>query len=132
MGFHTVTVAAVQLMTFGDLHLKLPRSGGIYPNPSVQRGLHVHAQQTQARALTGSLARSHKLRKANNWERVGAGRQSEGKEQRRAGLVLSVSQMPRVCTVCTVSPHTSEPSVEATCLIMGNVCIWGKTVAGSS
>lgn len=22
--------------------------------------------------------------------------------------------------------HTTEPSVEATCLIMGNVCIWGR------
>lgn len=88
---------------------------------------------TRTRWLASSLTQTEKS------EQLGACRsgetcceQSEGKEQRRAGLVLSVSQMPRVCTVCTVSPHTSEPSVEATCLIMGNVCIWGKTVAGSS
>lgn len=130
-------------MTFGDLHLKLPWSGGIYPNPLVVGDAALEcAQQTHP----CTLARWHKLRKGNNLGACREGRsretcreervkEREGEEQRRAGLVLSVSQDAQgvhgVRGVRGVT-HTTEPSVEATCLIMANVCIWGKTVAGSS
>lgn len=86
-------------------------------------------------------ARWRELRKANN---LGAcrggksrktcckGRKKERWEQRRAGLVLSVSQDAQGVHGVHGVTHTTKPSVEATCLIMANVCIWGKTVAGSS
>lgn len=50
-------------------------------------------------------------------------RRGEGAEEGRTGTVCqSDAQSGGVHGVT----HTTEPSVEATCLIMGNVCIWGR------
>lgn len=47
------------------------------------------------------------------------------KRQRRDGTGTVCQSDAQSCGVHGVT-HTTEPSVEATCLIMGNVCIWGR------
>ena len=47
------------------------------------------------------------------------------REQRREGTGTACQSDAQSCSVVDVT-HTTEPSVEATCLIMGNVCIWGR------
>lgn len=120
-------------MTFSYLHLKLPWSGGIYPNPTVRQSSgNTRLQQTHAR--THTLAHLHQLRKTEQgleWvqggERERAGRHVAGeeKEQRKGGTGTVCQSDAQSGGVHGVT-HTTEPSVEATCLIMGNVCIWGR------
>lgn len=67
MSFYPVTAAAVQLMTFSYLHLKLPQSRGIYPNSIVEQ------------SSRNTHTNLHKLRK-RNWTRE---REREEEEQER-------------------------------------------------
>lgn len=54
---------------------------------------------------------------------AGERQKREGAEEGRTGTICQSDAQSFGVRGVT---HTTEPSVEATCLIMGNVCIWGK------
>lgn len=61
--------------------------------------------------------------KGEGKEIAGERQKREGVEEGRTGAICqSDAQSFGVHGVT----YTTEPSVETTCLIMGNVCIWGK------
>lgn len=63
------------------------------------------------------------MRKVEGKEIAGERQEREGAEEGRTGAICQSDAQSFGVRGVT---HTTEPSVEATCLIMGNVCIWGK------
>lgn len=69
------------------------------------------------------MNKREKMCKGEGKEIAGERQKREGAEEGRTGTICQSDAQSFGVRGVT---HTTEPSVEATCLIMGNVCIWGK------
>lgn len=104
-------------MTFSYLHLKLPWSGGIYPNPTVkQSSRNKHKERNRRRTR----------KRKEEWHERDIAREREKREGTEEGRTGTICQSDAQSFGVHGVTRKTEPSVEATCLIMGNVCIWGR------
>lgn len=113
-------------MTFSHLHLKLHGAEEFTQTPQWNKAAETH---TQTHTHTPPQTQKKKLNKGKRErERRGRARKrcsEKEREQRREETGTVCQSDAQSCGVHGVT-HTTEPSVEATCLIMGNVCIWGR------
>ena len=149
MSFYPVTAAAVQLMTFSYLHLKLPWSGGIYPNPTVKQSprnthantrLHTHTRMhgcTHTHTCTnsgketeqGKMRERREQERERERERARERERREVAEERRDWHCLSVRCPELRCTRC----HPHDRAVCRGHLPHYGKCMHlGQALAGSS
>lgn len=81
--------------------------------------------QTHTHTLTCTNSEGEIVGKRKGRARKRCSEEKRQREQRREGTGTVCQSDAQSCGVHGVT-HTTEPSVEATCLIMRNVCIWGR------